>query len=385
MNIHDVVESCRSIAREVAAPAADAVDREARWPEHSLRALQQNGLGGLVVPARFGGLGHGLLGLASATEELGRACSSTSLCFGMHCVGSAVLAAKATQRQAERYLEPINEGRHLTTLALSEPGTGVHFYFPQCSCRVQPDGDLVVSGRKSFVTNGGHADSYVVSVARPDLAPSAGGRFSCIVVDRDAPGTSWGGDWEGLGLRGNSSRELALDDVPLPADRMLGEHGDQIWYIFQVVAPYFLTAMSGTYLGIAQAAYDLCREMVVHRRHEHSGRGVAHSPIVQHRLGTMWARIARTRALLQDAAARGDRGDADALPAVLSVKAEVADCVNDVVGDAMTLTGGRSYQKDGALSRLLRDARAAHVMSPTTDLLRQWVGRALLELPLLSE
>lgn len=385
MNIHEVVETCRSIASEFAAPAADAVDQEARWPEHSLRALQRNGLGGLVVPARFGGLGHGLLGLASAAEELARACSSTSLCFGMHCVGSAVLAAKATQRQAERYLEPINEGRHLTTLALSEPGTGVHFYFPQCSCRVQPDGDLVVSGKKSFVTNGGHVDSYVVSVARPDLAPSAGGRFSCVVVDRDAPGTSWGADWDGLGLRGNASRELTLADVPLPADRMLGEHGDQIWYVFQVVAPYFLTAMSGTYLGIAQAAYDLCREMVASRRHEHSGRGVANSPIVQHRLGTMWARIARTRALLQDAAARGDRGDSDALPAVLSVKAEVADCVNDIVGDAMTLTGGRSYRQHGALPRLLRDARAAHVMSPTTDLLRQWVGRALLELPLLSE
>lgn len=385
MNIQEVVESCRSVASNVAAPAADAIDRDARWPEESLRALQQNGLGGLVVPTRFGGLGHGLFGLALASEELARACSSTSLCFGMHCVGSAVLAAKATSRQAERYLAPINEGQHLTTLALSEPGTGVHFYFPQCTCRVQPDGGLVVSGEKSFVTNGGHADSYVVSVARPDLAPDAGGRFSCVVVDRDAPGTSWGGNWEGIGLRGNSSRELTLADVPLAADRMLGEHGDQLWYVFQVVVPYFLTAMSGTYLGIAQAAYDLCRDSVASRRHDHSGRGVAHSPIVQHRLGTMWARIARTRTLLHDAAARGDRGDEDTLPAVLSVKAEVADCVNEVVGDAMSLTGGRSYRRDGPLPRLLRDARAAHVMSPTTDLLRQWVGRALLELPLLAD
>jgi len=384
-SLQAAVETARSLAREIAAPNAETVDREGFWPELALRSLQQAGLGGLVVPARHGGMGHGLLGLALVCDELGRACSSTSMCFGMHSVGAAVLAAKATPEQVDRYLGPINEGRHLTTLALSEPGTGVHFYFPECQCRAEPDGSLVLSGTKSFVTNGGHADSYVVSVQRPDLAREAGGRFSCVVVDRDTPGATFGPEWDGLGLRGNSSRELSLEGVRLPGERRLGVDGDQLWYVFHVVAPYFLTAMAGTYLGIAQAALDECRRWLADRLHDHSGKGPVNSPVVQHRLGTIWARVARSRAFLAESASRADRSDEDALPAILSVKAEIAECANDVVAEALRLTGGRSYRSSSTLHRLMRDAAAAHVMSPTTDQLRQWVGRTLFGLPILAD
>ena len=94
-----------------------------------MKALQASKLTGLVVPKANGGLGHGLLALAKISEELGKGYSSAGLCFGMHCVGTAVIAAKATGRQQEQYLVPIAEGKHITTLALSETGTGAHFYF----------------------------------------------------------------------------------------------------------------------------------------------------------------------------------------------------------------------------------------------------------------
>ncbi|WP_231082431.1 acyl-CoA dehydrogenase family protein, partial [Staphylococcus aureus] len=83
---------------------------------------------GLVFPAECGGLGQGLFALARICEELGKSYASVGLCYGMHCVGTAVIAAKATPWQKEHYLEPIAAGRHITTLALSEPGTGAHFY-----------------------------------------------------------------------------------------------------------------------------------------------------------------------------------------------------------------------------------------------------------------
>src|SRR5215471_16215193 len=116
------------IAAAVLAPDAERVDREADWPAAGLRALADAGLMGLHIPRRLGGLGEGLLSLAIVTEELARACSSTAMCFGMHCVASKVLAAKATKHQEDQYLRPIAEGRHITTLALSEPGTGAHFF-----------------------------------------------------------------------------------------------------------------------------------------------------------------------------------------------------------------------------------------------------------------
>lgn len=384
MHLSRAVELAREIAHDVAATHAEAVDREARWPAESLRALQAAGLAGLVVPTRYGGLGLGLDGLAQVCDALGRACGSTALCFGMHCVGSAVLAARPTDAQARDYLAPIVAGEHLTTLALSEPGTGAHFYFPQCECEAQ-GGRLRVSGTKSFVTNGGHADSYVVSVlGHDDRGPAGAGRFSCVVVDQADPGLRWGEPWDGLGLRGNASRELLLEAVELPRERLLGREGDQLWYVFQVVAPYFLVAMSGAYMGITQAALDACVAAVSTRSYAHDGRRVAESAVVQHRLGTVWADAQRARSFLLSAARDADRNADEGLLSVLSVKAEVGDCASRVLSAVSGLLGGRGYRAGGAIDRLRRDALAVHVMSPTTDLLRQWVGRALLGQPLLG-
>ncbi|MFP5501040.1 MAG: acyl-CoA dehydrogenase family protein, partial [Candidatus Sericytochromatia bacterium] len=162
-----------------------------RWPARSMRALQAAGLGGLTVPERYGGLGKGLAGLVIAGEELGRISASTAICFCMHAVGSAVLAAKATEDQAARYLVPIAEGRHLTTLALSEPGTGAHFYEPASA--LTREGDCYrVKGAKTFVTNGGHCDSYVITTMT-EAGEAAPGLFNCLVLDEGTPGMRWEG------------------------------------------------------------------------------------------------------------------------------------------------------------------------------------------------
>jgi alkylation response protein AidB-like acyl-CoA dehydrogenase len=379
-----ILTRAQEVAHDVVATHAVQVDAQAQWPEASLRALQAAGLGGLVIPQMAGGLGGGMLTLVQVCEILGQHCSSTALCFGMHCVGSAVIAAKATGDQRERYLLPISQGQHLTTLVLSEPGTGSHFYLPQTQLAHESPSQFRVTGNKTFVTSGGHADSYVIStVAADPYAPP--GQFSCVIVPGDTPGLRWGEPWRGLGMRGNSSRTLSLDHVPVPRSNLLGNEGDEIWYIFAVVAPYFLMAMAGTYLGIAQAALDEARHHLTSRIYSHTGGSLAQEPILQHRFGTLWAQVERTRQLIYMAAQKGDQGDPQALPSLTSAKAEVAECAVQVVNDAMTLMGGITYREGGRMERLLRDARAAHVMSPTTDILRLWTGRAVLEQPLLAD
>jgi alkylation response protein AidB-like acyl-CoA dehydrogenase len=380
--LEDVIHRAEQVVELVALPSSDAVDRECRWPADSVRALQRE-LGGLVVPEDKSGMGHGLLALARVCEALGRACPSCALCFGMHCVGAAVLAAKATPDQVERYLEPISRGEHLTTLALSEPGTGAHFYLPQARLDPVSPEEFRVTGTKTFVTNGSHADSYVMSTtaADPEAPP---GMFSCVVVREGAPGLTWGPPWTGVGMRGNDARTATLENVPVPRADLLGEEGDQIWYVFNVIAPFFLVAMSGTYLGIAAAALEEARRHLASRRYVLGAR-IGEQPVLQHRLGALWAQVERTRRLVYYAATQGDSGGTDALPALLSAKAEVADCAVGVANEAMTLGGGIAYRESSRLERLLRDARASHVMAPTTDILRTWTGRALLDLPILGD
>lgn len=379
--VSEAVARAGSVAEEIALPLVERTDAGV-WPAEALGALQRAALGGLVAPRSVLGSGLGMQALAAVCEELAQTCASTAICFGMHSVATAVLAAKATERQAKEFLAPIAAGEHLTSLAVSEPGTGGQFWLPQTELLRTASG-LRVNGEKAFVTNGSHVDSYVVSAVAAEIDAPVG-EFSCVLVPGDADGLTWLDDWDGIGLRGNSARRLRLRDVELALDNVLGSPGDQIWYVFEVIAPFFLSAMAGTYLGIAQASLDEVARHVTRRRHSHSGRALADEPIVQHRLGVLWAWVERTRRLVYWATEEADANGPRALMGLASAKAEVADCVVGVVNDAMTLVGGMGYRDRSPLERHLRDARAAHVMSPGTDVLRQWTGRALAGMPLLG-
>lgn len=379
--IQPLVVKAREIAQSVTAKHSETDDRDARWPEETMRAIADAGLLGLTAPRDVGGLDAGMRGLVAVSEAIAEQSGSAGLCFAMHCVATAVIAAKATAAQRERYLDPIARGQHITTLAASEPGTGAFFFYPQTAVARVDDG-FEVSGTKSFVTNGAHADSYVISTA-PLAGEDQDGQFNCVLIDRDSPGLEFLDAWAGLGMRSNDSRTLRLDRVRVPSDHLLGEIGDQLWYVFEVVAPYFLMAMAGTYLGVAQAAFDEARQHVGTRRYAHSGELLGAAPVVSHRLGELWAQLESTRQLIYSAADKGDAGAADALPAIFACKAAAADAAVTLANEAMTLCGGAAYRDNSRLARILRDARAGHVMAPTTDLLKTWAGRALLNLPLL--
>jgi alkylation response protein AidB-like acyl-CoA dehydrogenase len=378
-SLEDLLSFAQGIVAEHVLPRAQEVDREARWPQEGIRALMEAGLAGLHVPAHLGGHGQGLYALARMTETIALAFPSTAMCFGMHCVATAVIAAKATPDHEERYLRPIAEGRHLATLALSERGTGANFFLP--AMRLAREGDSYrVQGEKQFVTNAAHADSYVISTEASDAA--AEGEFSCLVLDAAAPGIAWGDAWRGLGMRGNDSRSMRID-ARVPAANLLGREGEQVWYVFEVVAPYFLVAMAGVYLGVAQAALAIAARHVDARRHAHSGESVAQLPTVQHRVGELWIAVERCRALLHQAANQGDAGDPGAVLPLLASKVDAAEAAVHVTNEAMTLCGGSAFRENGALARLMRDARAGPVMAPTTDMLKLWIGRLTLGMPLL--
>jgi alkylation response protein AidB-like acyl-CoA dehydrogenase len=382
--ITNLLEKVKEISSTIIAKNAINTDKYAQWPEEGIRALLSAGLGGLTVPQEYGGLGHGTETLAKVCEIIGQYCPSTAICYGMHCVGSAVIASKVTSYQQEHYLTPICEGKHITSLSLSEAGSGTHFYLPETTMTSTTEGGYLINGAKSFATNGGRADSYVVSVVTEEKNQPIG-RFNCIMVRGDNPGLEWGPEWTGLGMRGNSSRDLSLNNVAISNNDILGNLGDHIWYIFNIITPYFLTAITGAYLGLTRAALEEIKDHLTHRKHSFSGNTLASSSVVQHQIGILWAKYARTRALIYYSTQSHDKGLENAQLDLFSSKAEVADTVIDIVNEGMTLCGGSVYRENSNLNRMLRDARAAHIMSPTTDMLRIWVGRSILELPLLTE
>jgi alkylation response protein AidB-like acyl-CoA dehydrogenase len=169
----------------------------------------------------------------------------------------------------------------------------------------------------------------------------------------------------------------------VPRQNLLGDQGDQLWYVFEVVAPYFLMAMAGTYLGIAQAAVEATGLHLRSRRYAHSGESLADADILQHRYASMWMAVEKTRGLVRQAALRGDAGHPEALPYILACKADAGDTAVHAANEAMTLCGGIAYRENSRIAQMLRDARASHVMAPTTELLKLWLGRSLLGIPLL--
>lgn len=374
-------DEAADVGASVLAVDAERVDHEGVWPERGLRALADAGLMGLHIPKALGGHGEGLKALVAVAEELGRHCSSTAMCFGMHSVAAKVLAAKATPYHEDKFLRPIAEGRHISSLSLSEPGTGAHFFLPRTQFRYEGEA-VVLEGTKSFVTSGGQADSYVMSAVSPgqELDPGA---FSCFAVEAGAEGLEWQQGWEGFGMRGNSSRGVRLDNVRIPKENLLGAEGDEIWYVFEVVAPYFIIAMSGVYLGIAQAALDAAVGHLKGRRHDHTGELLSEIPVLSHEVADMWIAVQRTRQLVHYAARLGDSGDAETPLALFASKVAVAEMVTSVTQQAMVLSGGRGYGANSVLARLVRDAQASHVMAPTTHMLKTWLGRSVLDLPLL--
>jgi isovaleryl-CoA dehydrogenase len=379
----ELLERAETIARDVLRPNVEEEDRDALWPEPGMRALAAMGLMGLNAPTAAGGHGLGLEALVAVSRILARENPSAALCYAMHCVGTAVIAAQATPDQTERFLRPIAAGQHITTLALSEPGTGAHFYLPET--RVRRDGDeYVIDGVKSFITNGSHADSYVMSTAAPSDEESGEGVFNAVLVEEGVPGLEWQDRWRGFGMRGNSSRTARLEGVRVPAGNILGREGDQLWYMFEVVTPYFLAAMAGTYLGIAEAAVDIAAEHLGSRRHSHTGDLLGANATLAAELGSMWIELEAARQLVLTAARRADAGAADGLPGVLACKAAASRVAVSLTDRALQLTGGMGYRENSHLSRLLRDARAGHLMAPTTHILEMWLGRALLGMPLLQ-
>jgi isovaleryl-CoA dehydrogenase len=374
-----VQESLRATARELAEsvlrPHAEQVDRRRAYPAENLQALAGAGLMGLLVAEEHGGRGGSLTDLALVCEALGSGCASTAMCFLMHSCGCALLGARSTAEQAQRWLTPAAQGAAILTLAFSERLTGAHFYQPDIGA-ARSNGGFRLSGRKSFVTSARHARFYPVLVKA-----SGEPGLDVFVIPGDAAGVSFDGDWDGIGMAGNGSVSMLLSDVTVTGTDLLGKEGDGMDLVFNVIAPTFLVGLAAVNTGIAQAALDAAVAHVKERTYE-NGSTLAEIPIIQNQLADMSIKVEAARQLVAEAARAASAGEPAALPLVMQAKIGATEAAAAVTAQAMQVGGGIAYSRALPIERHWRDARAGSVMAPTNDVLKEWLGKILAGLPL---
>jgi len=372
MPIDGIAVAIREVARGPVAARAAEIDRELRFPADNMRELAEAGALGLMVPEALGGSGGSLTLLAGVCRELGVACASTGMVFLMHSVTAGTIAAGGGDR-ADEVLRELASGS-IGTLAFSERGTGAHFYAPALTA--ERDGDATrIIGRKSFVTSGGHAEHYLVLTAGAEP-----GTADAYLVERSSPGVSFEGEWQGLGLRGNSSIAMSLDGVVVTDADRIGGAGAALDLVFAAVAPYFLVGLAAVNAGIAEGALADAAAHVKAREYAGGGR-LAEVEHVQHVLAELELEARSARLAVDEAAALGDAGDEGALLAIMQAKVAATEAAARAADLALEATGGQGYTPALPIERRIRDARAGAVMAPTNAVLRTWIGKLLAGLP----
>jgi isovaleryl-CoA dehydrogenase len=366
---------------EVVAPGATEVDASGTFPRKQVDALGAAGLLALTVPAEFGGGGAGLREAADVTRELGSVCGSTAMVLTMHYAAVAAMTAAGDKET----LTAVAAGDHLSTLAFSEKGSRSHFWAPLSSAVLLDDGQIVrLDAFKSWVTSAGHADSYVWS-SKPVGGEPGAGPMTLWLVPAGAAGLSVAGAFDGLGLRGNSSAPMTADGVPVPLGAMLGPDGAGLDLALAAVLPTFLICSAAMSAGLLRRLADETAAYLTRTRFEHLGVSLAQQTVPRARLARLRIDADRTWALITETLTAVESGRADAQLLVLEVKAAAGEAAADAADLALTVGGGAAFRKESVVERLFRDSRAARVMAPTTDALHDFIGRALLGLPLLGE
>jgi alkylation response protein AidB-like acyl-CoA dehydrogenase len=363
--------------RDIGSRAA-AVDREARFPRESVNELARAGALGLAVPERFGGPGAGPVEVAEVVERVAAACASTGMVLVMHVVAVQTLAAGVGEDEPagpkHAALAAAARGELLLTLAYSERGSRGHFWAQVSRARAHGDG-VAIDADKSWATSAGEADAYVLACGAPGSDDPL--LTELYLAPADDAGIEVPARFDGLGMRGNASAPLRVRGLRASEDQRLGPAAGGFGLMMQATLPWFVLGSAACSVGIAGAALAAAIDHARGARLEHLGSTLADVPGVRARLAEARIRHDQARAHLYSVARDIAAGRPEAQLGVLAVKAAASEMAVDVTDLCLRVGGGAAYSRQGPLERHFRDARAASVMAPTTELLHDFLGKAL--------
>ncbi|MFI9212068.1 acyl-CoA dehydrogenase family protein [Streptomyces sp. NPDC053253] len=358
------------VAREVT-PHAVAWDRAEEVDRAIVKKLGAVGFLGLTIPEEYGGSGGDHLAYCLVTEELGRGDSSVrgivSVSLGLV---AKTLAAWGTEEQKRAWLPRLAAGEALGCFGLTEPGTGSDA--GNLTTRAVRDGDdYVVNGTKMFITNGTWAD-VVVLFARTGDTPGHSG-VSAFLVPTDTPGLTRRAVHGKLGLRGQATAELVLEDVRVPAAALLGPEGKGFTVAMSALAKGRMSVAAGC-VGIAQAALDAAVRYAGER--EQFGKPIASYQLVQELITDIAVDVDAARLLTWRVADLIDRGQ-DFATAASKAKLFASEAAVRAANNALQVFGGYGYIDEYPVGKLLRDARVMTLYEGTSQIQKLIIGRAL--------
>jgi alkylation response protein AidB-like acyl-CoA dehydrogenase len=367
-----IQELARRFTTDEITPYASAWDEEHRFPRETIRKAAELGFGGMYVSEQGGGIGLGRLEAALIMEAMAYGCPSTSAFISIHNMVAWMIDRFGGEAVKAKYLAQLVACEKFGSYCLTEPSSGSDA--ASLRTRAVRDGDhYIVTGSKAFISGGGENEIYAVMVRTGEEGPRG---ISCLLIEKDMPGVSFGGQEKKLGWHSQPTAQVNLDTVRVPVENMLGAEG-QGFSIAMAGLDGGRLNIGACSLGGAQRALD--ETINYTRERQQFGSRIADFQNTQFVLADMETELQGARALLYLAAAKVTAGAPDKTKFAAMAKRLATDIGSAVVDRALQLHGGYGYLQDYPIERIWRDLRVHRILEGTNEVMRMITARELLK------
>jgi alkylation response protein AidB-like acyl-CoA dehydrogenase len=363
-----VKKLARQIAEDKIVPVRAELDEKGLFPTDIVKELAAADLFRIFIPEEYDGTGGGLLDLCIVVEELSRACAGVAASYAVCGLGSFPLLIAGNEEQNRRYLPRVAAGELLTAFALTEAEAGSDASNVQTTA-VKKGDHYVLNGVKQFITNAGEAGLYTV-IASTDRTKGTRG-LSAFLVEKGAPGFSFGREENKMGIRASVQKELVFEDCAVPASHMLGRAG-QGFLIAMKTLDKSRPGIAAQALGIAQGAYE---EAVTYAKQRvQFGQAIISFQGISFMLSDMATQIEAGRSLLYSVCRYIDTGAKRISKEAAMAKVFCSDMAMRVTTDAVQVFGGYGYMRDYPVEKMMRDAKITQIYEGTNQIQRMVIG-----------
>jgi alkylation response protein AidB-like acyl-CoA dehydrogenase len=374
-----LLDSVKALAADEIAPRAAGYDRTAEFPWDNIKAINALGLNAMFVPEAYGGAGLSYAAYLACVRELGAACAATGSIWATNFHAMKPLIDFGSDEQKTRLLPRVAEGA-IGALCITEPGAGSDA--TGMITRFTPEGDdtIVVSGGKTFISNGSVADLYLVFGKWSEIGASSSDKngrnaISALIIEKGTPGLGVLRLEDKMGLRAQPTAALAFDDCRVSRDNLLGAPGEGLRLLLAALNKS-RPSIAAHALGIARAAFEDAVGYINERRQ--SGRRIIEFQGIQFLLADLATDLAMCEAWLWHVAGLVDRGEPDIAIEASMLKLRASDVAMHIATEAVQLHGGYGYIKDYRVERLMRDAKITQIWEGTNQIHRQLIGRSFI-------